>query len=150
MSESATAQTTVIGAGTVIKGEMTFEGAARLLGTFEGKITAKGDLQIADGASCKASVDANTISIDGVVEGNISARERVELSARARMKGDLIAAKLSVADGASFVGHVTVGPDAAKAAGGPGHSASHIGQNSSYAEPKTGLHVQRVEHAMRR
>ena len=109
-------QTTVIGPDTHIKGDMTFESTAKILGNFEGRIVAKGELQIADSALCKAAVEAGKVTIDGQVEGNVTARDRVELSAKARMKGDLIAAKLVVVDGASFVGHVTVGPDAAKAA----------------------------------
>ncbi len=109
--------TTVIGPDTKIKGEMTFESTARLLGQFEGKIQAKGELQVADSAQCRASVDAGKVVVDGLVEGNINARERVELTARAKMKGDLVAAKLVVADGATFVGHVTVGPEAGKMGG---------------------------------
>ena len=107
---------TIIGPDTHIKGDMTFDSTARILGSFEGRIAAKGELQIADSAVCKASVEAGKVSIDGQVEGNVTARDRVELSAKARMKGDLIATKLVVVDGASFVGHVTVGPEAAKAA----------------------------------
>ncbi|QQS08239.1 MAG: polymer-forming cytoskeletal protein [Phycisphaerales bacterium] len=120
--------TTVIGPDTKIKGEMTFESTARLLGTFEGKIQAKGELQVADSAQCRASVDAGKVLVDGLVEGNINARERVELTARAKMKGDLVSTKLVVADGATFVGHVTVGPEAAKMAGssGGGSAASSI------------------------
>lgn len=108
--------TTIIGPDTHIKGDMTFDSTAKLLGSFEGRIVAKGDLQIADSAVCKAAVEAGKVTIDGQVEGNVQARDRVELNAKARMKGDLVATKLVVADGASFVGHVTVGPDAAKAA----------------------------------
>ena len=107
---------TIIGPDTHIKGDMTFDSTARILGSFEGRIAAKGELQIADSAVCKAAVEAGKVTIDGQVEGNVTARDRVELSAKARMKGDLIATKLVVVDGASFVGHVTVGPDAAKAA----------------------------------
>lgn len=107
---------TIIGPDTHIKGDMTFDSTARILGSFEGRISAKGELQIADSAVCKAAVEAGKVTIDGQVEGNVTARDRVELSAKARMKGDLIATKLVVVDGASFVGHVTVGPEAAKAA----------------------------------
>jgi cytoskeletal protein CcmA (bactofilin family) len=111
-------QTTIIGADTHIKGDMTFDGAAKLLGTFEGKITAKGDLHIADGATCRAVVEAGKVTVDGTVDGNVTARERVELTGKAKMKGDLVAARLLVAEGASFTGHCTVGPDAAKGGGG--------------------------------
>jgi cytoskeletal protein CcmA (bactofilin family) len=114
------AQTTIIGADTHIKGEMTFEGAARILGKFEGNIHAKGELHVADGASCHAVVEAGKVTVDGTVEGNVSARERVELTSKARMKGDLVAARLLVAEGASFVGHVTVGADALKGASAAG------------------------------
>ena len=109
-----TNQTTIIGADTHIKGEMSFDNTAKLLGTFEGQITAKGELQVAEGAKCKASVEASRVTVDGSVEGNMIARERVSLNANAAMKGDLTAAKLVVAEGAVFVGHVKVGPEAAK------------------------------------
>jgi cytoskeletal protein CcmA (bactofilin family) len=107
--------TTVIGADTHIKGDMTFDSTARLLGTFEGKITSKGELQVANGATCRASVEASKVLVDGEVDGNLAARERVELTAKAKMKGDLVSARLVVAEGAAFTGHVTVGPDATKA-----------------------------------
>ena len=141
MSEHANQpQTTVIGPDTHIKGEMTFEGSAKLLGNFEGKISAKGELLVADGASCKASVDAARVSIDGLVEGNVTARERVELSARAQMKGDLVTPKLLVAEGATFVGHVTVGPESANKFGKMGEMLPEI---------KQPINVHRPEYAKR-
>lgn len=108
-------QTTVIGKDAKIKGEMTFEQSARILGTFEGKIIAKGDVQVGEGAICRASVDATTVMVDGLIEGDVIARERVELTSKARVKGDLCATALVVADGASFVGHCRVGPEATAA-----------------------------------
>jgi cytoskeletal protein CcmA (bactofilin family) len=123
-----TTQTTIIGPDTHIKGDMTFDGTARLLGSFEGTITAKGELQIANGATCKAAVDAAKVTVDGDVDGNVTARDRVELTAKAKMKGDVIASRLVVAEGASFVGHCTVGPDAAK--------SFKQSDSGSMAEPK--------------
>ncbi len=119
-------QTTIIGADTKIKGEMSFDHTARLLGQFEGKISAKGELQVADSASCRAAVDAGKVVVEGLVEGNVTARERIELNAKARMKGDISAARLVVADGASLVGHVTVGPEAGKLGGTPSHGAPTV------------------------
>lgn len=116
MADPTSPQSTVIGPDTKITGEMSFDGTARILGTFEGKIAAKGELQVASGATCRAAVDAQKVIVDGVVDGNVNARERVELTSKAKMTGDLVATKLVVAEGASFVGHCTVGPDAAKGA----------------------------------
>ena len=109
---------TIIGADTTIKGDMTVESRARILGVFEGTIRAKGQIQIADKGRCKASVDAGLIHVDGLVEGNLTAKEKVELNATSRVKGDLVAPKLVVIEGAAFTGHVDVGPDANKGSAG--------------------------------
>lgn len=111
-------QGTVIGADTFIKGEMEVENKARILGRFEGTIRAKGQLEVADKAHCKATLNAGTLHIDGSVEGNITVTEKVHLNATAKVKGDLVASRLVVAEGAAFTGHVTVGPDAARGVGG--------------------------------
>ena len=103
---------TVLGPDTHIKGEMSFAGSARLLGSFEGSISSKGELHVGDSATCKASLEAARIVVDGSIEGDITAHERVDLNASARVKGDILAHSLVVADGASFVGHCKVGPDA--------------------------------------
>src|SRR5207253_11397639 len=114
------------------KGDMSFDGSARILGTFEGKIAAKGDLHIADGATCKAIVETGRITVYGMIEGNVTARDRVELASKAKMRGDLVASRLLVADGASFIGHVTVGSEA-KGGGGGGGKAP---EQSRMTEPK--------------
>ncbi len=113
--QPAVAQTiTVIGADTHIKGEMVFEGNARILGTFEGQITTKGELQVAESATCRATVDAQKVLLEGTIEGNVNVREKMEMSPKARMRGDIVATRLVVMEGAVFTGHVTVG-DGAKA-----------------------------------
>lgn len=106
---------TVIGPDTHIKGEMVFDSAC-ILGTFEGRITAKGEVEIGEGASCKASIEATTVVVDGTVEGDITTRERCQLNVKARVMGDIVATTLVVAEGASFVGNCRVGADALQAA----------------------------------
>jgi cytoskeletal protein CcmA (bactofilin family) len=118
----AAANETVIGSDTTIKGDMTVESRARILGKFEGTIRAKGHLEIADAARCRADVETGTIQIDGTMEGNITASDKAQLNATARVSGDLVAAKLIVAEGAAFTGHVSVGPDAIKGSGQRGPS----------------------------
>ena len=46
-------QITVIGPDTRIKGEMSFERTARILGRFEGKVTTSGELQVGASAHCQ-------------------------------------------------------------------------------------------------
>ncbi len=105
---------TVIGADAVIKGDMSVESRARILGRFEGTIKSKGQIEVADKATCKAAIDASVVQIDGTVEGNVTASEKVQLNATARVTGDLTAAKLIVTEGAAYSGKITVGPNALK------------------------------------
>ena len=84
----------------------------RYLDGFEGKLTAKGELHVGQGANCKAAVDAGTIVVDGVIEGNVTARERAKLNASAKVIGDITAKTLIVAEGATFTGRCQVGADA--------------------------------------
>lgn len=114
MADPTNDRLTVIGPDAHIKGDMSFETNARLLGSFDGKIKGKGQLHIAEGAKCKAQVEAAQIVVDGSVEGNLQAKERIQLNAKSQINGDIVAAKLIVAEGAAFSGHVTVGADAAK------------------------------------
>ncbi|MBX3385641.1 MAG: polymer-forming cytoskeletal protein [Phycisphaeraceae bacterium] len=118
MAEHRSATTTVIGPDTHIKGEMVFDSSARILGTFEGRITAKGEVEIGEGAACKASIEATTVIVDGLVEGDVMATERAQLNVKARVVGDIVATTLVVAEGASFIGHCRVGADALKNAPG--------------------------------
>ncbi len=115
MSEASN-QSTVIGADTTIKGEISFDKTAQILGTIEGKITSKGEVLLGSGATCNASVDGTKVTIEGNVDGDVTGKEQVKLAKTAVMSGDLIAQKLVVEEGAVFVGHCQVGGDAGKIA----------------------------------
>jgi cytoskeletal protein CcmA (bactofilin family) len=110
---------TIIGHDTVIKGEMTAESRARILGRFEGTITAKGQVEVADKATCQANVEAKVVQIDGGMHGNVIASEKVQLNASADMRGDVQSAKLVVENGARVDGHFKIGPDVVKTGGAP-------------------------------
>ena len=107
-------ETTVIGSDTHITGEMTFKRNARIVGSFEGKVKGEGDLRVAESATCKAEVESNSITVDGRVEGNLVAREKVQLNAKGVIKGDIVAGKMIMTEGASFFGQCAVGADAVK------------------------------------
>ena len=117
MAEAA--QNTIIAADTRIKGEMSFKNTARIDGKFEGNIEAQGELQVGSSATCAADINADSLVCDGVVTGNVNAVQRVQLNGKAKMKGDIVSERLICAEGASLVGHVTVGPDARKGAPAP-------------------------------
>ena len=102
---------TVLGPDANFKGELSFEKGMRLMGRFEGKVNTPGRIHIAREAKMAADVDAGAIIVEGEVQGNLSANDRIELKQTARYEGDLRATKLVVDEGAVFNGHVSVGPD---------------------------------------
>jgi cytoskeletal protein CcmA (bactofilin family) len=108
---------TVIGADANFKGDLTFDSAAKVLGKFEGSITSKGKVQVADGADCKATVKAKEISVEGHIEGNVEATDRVELRPKGVITGDITAARMTMADGASIDGHCRIGVNGAASKG---------------------------------
>ena len=104
--------TTIIAADAKLIGDLTFKNAATLLGQVEGTIAGDGELKIADSAIANAKINASTITVDGQVKGDIAATQRLQLNQNASVLGDINARSLSVAEGASFVGHCRVGDDA--------------------------------------
>ena len=109
MADSTQEFGTIIGADAIFKGELSFDAAAKLMGRFEGSINAKGKVHVADGAQCKATVKAKEISVEGNVEGNVEALDRVEIKTKGAILGDVTAARMVMADGASIDGHCRIG-----------------------------------------
>jgi cytoskeletal protein CcmA (bactofilin family) len=129
---------TIIGSDAKFKGELTFERGVRIDGSFDGQIKSKGTLHVAEGAKVAANVEAGNIKIEGECKGNLSASEKLHLMATAKMEGDLRATRLEIADGAIFVGNVTVGQGAAdSAARRPGGNdvSSHSPSQSDSMRP---------------
>ena len=115
MAESG--ETTVIGSDSTFKGELSFEKTAKIVGRFKGTITGKGELNVVESAQCKADVSAAVANVDGTIEGNVDAEDTVRLNANGTVRGDITAAKMVMAEGASFYGVCAVGPDAKKGGG---------------------------------
>ncbi len=116
MAQSSEEFATILGADATFKGDLSFDSAAKLLGRFEGSIKAKGRVYVADGSCCKATLSAKEISVEGQVEGNIEAGDRVELKPTGKILGDVVASRMSMADGATLDGHVRIGLDGDAAA----------------------------------
>lgn len=100
-------QTAIIGQSIFIKGELTGNEDITIEGRIEGKISLKDHhLTIGPGGKIKADLNAKTITILGDVLGNVTAKEKVELKETGKLRGNIQAPRISVADGAFFKGSV--------------------------------------------
>ena len=92
-----------IGRGTKISGKLNFRAPAKIDGEAEGEITGE-DIFIAQGAVVTARIAATRIVVAGTVNGEITARERVELLPTARLHCTISTPKLVLNEGAQFDG----------------------------------------------
>jgi cytoskeletal protein CcmA (bactofilin family) len=100
-------QTAMIGQSITFKGELTGNEDLMIDGVVEGKIDLKEHhLTIGKNGRIKADLRAKSITIQGEVIGQVIAEEKVEIQATGRLQGDILAPRLSIADGAHFKGSV--------------------------------------------
>ena len=81
--------------GSRISGQLSFQGPARIDGIVDGEIQCQGTLTIGEGAEVRAKISGQVVVIRGKVEGNVAAKEKVELAAPARLIGNIDTPRLS-------------------------------------------------------
>ena len=94
-----------LGKETVIEGKMTFEGEFHLDGKFEGEIFGAGILTVGETGVVKGKIRVNMIVINGFVEGEVSAKGRVEIHSTGKLYGTLVTPTLTVIGGGILEGH---------------------------------------------
>lgn len=107
-----------IGKSVVIKGEVSGSEDLYVDGQVEGSIALKGNsLTVGPNGQIKASVESRVIVVQGKVEGNVQASDRVELRKSAVVTGDISTQRISIEEGAYLKGKVDIQGKAEKAAG---------------------------------
>jgi len=98
-----------------IKGTIKFGEAMRMDGNFEGElISDNGELVVGKTGNVKANVNVKSAVIEGRVDGNIKASDKIELKQNAHLTGDLQAKTLVVEKGVVLVGQCNVNPEGTK------------------------------------
>lgn len=111
-----------------IKGTIKSAGSVRIDGKLEGDLVCTGDAIIGNGASIKGTISANSVVIEGLINGTITARDKIEMKATAQVNGDIKSKRLSVEDGVTFIGRSEVNPTGNPVAGAPGKADSAFGE----------------------
>ena len=106
-----------IGKSVVIKGELNGSEDLTIEGHVEGKIELRDHvLTIGPNGKIRASIFAKSAIIVGEVVGNITCTEKVDLRDNGSVDGDIIAPRVSIAEGAHFRGSVDMKRGAAAGA----------------------------------
>jgi cytoskeletal protein CcmA (bactofilin family) len=96
-----------IGSGTRVRGRIHGEGDLVIDGHVEGDVTLRGDLTVSEGAELASeTVEAQSVTIAGTLQGDVHASGPVRLGASARVRGDLHGSSVSIDEGARFSGRL--------------------------------------------
>lgn len=118
MSAPLSADLAQIGKSLVIKGELSGSEDLYIDGHVEGTIALKNhSLTVGPNGQVKASVESKSIVVQGKLDGNLLASDRVELRKSAVVNGDITTQRIAIEEGAYLRGKVDIQGKAEKAAG---------------------------------
>jgi cytoskeletal protein CcmA (bactofilin family) len=102
--------TTFVGKLLVVKGELSGNEALVVDGEVEGSITLHGQrLTVRPNGRIRGNIEAGHVILQGRVEGDIQASDRVELFRSASFTGGISTARISIEEGAFFKGKLDIG-----------------------------------------
>ena len=101
-------ETSYFGKNLMVKGRISGNGNVIILGGLDGEFDLRGRVKVAQSAKIKGEVKADIISVNGSVNGSLAAKERIHLDQTARIEGQIITPRLSISEGASFDGEITM------------------------------------------
>jgi len=106
-----TRTTAMIGSTVKILGEIISDENLFIEGEVEGTITLKdNELTIGPSGRIHANINAKNIKIDGLVDGDIVAKEKVVISKSGNVRGNIVAPRVILEDGGRFKGNIDMGP----------------------------------------
>jgi cytoskeletal protein CcmA (bactofilin family) len=99
----------IIGAGTVITGDMSCKGDIRIDGVITGNVISKSKVVIGPTGEVTGDIICTHGDISGALKGDMTVSETLFLKSTARLKGDIVTNKLIVEAGALFTGNCNMG-----------------------------------------
>jgi len=94
----------VIGADTIITGDIKSDGSLRIDGKLTGNIEVQGDLFIGSSAVINGNITADNIELSGTVVGNIHSENLLRMLSTAKLYGDMHVNAFVADEGAFFQG----------------------------------------------
>lgn len=97
---------TSVGPDNIFKGSITGTGHSIILGKVEGDSDVEGTLVVGEGGAWTGNIFAENVVIAGIVEGNIVAKEKIDVVSTANIKGSLTSPFIAIAEGAVHEGEI--------------------------------------------
>ena len=104
-----TAAVNMIGAGTIITGDVISKGDIRVDGTLKGSVSTEGKVVLGREGVIEGDIVCKDADISGTIKARITVSQLLSLKTTAKLNGDIITNKLSIEPGASFTGSCSMG-----------------------------------------
>ncbi len=106
---AGTGEQATIGKSLIVKGELSGSESLYIDGKVEGAINLPGNrVTVGRNGQVAANIMAREIVVLGKVRGNCQASDRVDIRSEGSLTGDVIAARISIEDGAFFKGGIDI------------------------------------------
>jgi cytoskeletal protein CcmA (bactofilin family) len=104
----------VVGPSILVQGDMTGDEDLVIQGRVEGSISLKKNLvTVGKDGRVNATVNAQTIRVEGTVEGELRGKEQVIVTRTGAVSGNIVAPRVTLEDGCRFKGAIDMeSPDA--------------------------------------
>ena len=100
----------VVASDVQIIGSLTFKGELAFDGKLSGGNIKGHGLAVGPSSRIDGSIEADALSIAGIVNGNVTVAGKTEIHASAQLVGNLTTSRLVMADGATLIGQVQIRP----------------------------------------
>ncbi len=101
----------MIGPSIVIKGTVSGDEDLVIQGSVEGSVElGSHEVSVGQSGRVKADVTAKIVRIDGEVAGDITGHEKVVISKSGNVRGNIVAPRVTLEDGAIFKGSIDMDP----------------------------------------
>ena len=123
-----TGEQATIGKSLVVKGELSGSESLYIDGKVEGAINLPGNrVTVGRNGQVAANIVAREIVVLGKVRGNCQASDRVDIRSEGSLTGDVIAARISIEDGAFFKGGIDIRKPGSEAKATPAAEPATVG-----------------------
>jgi cytoskeletal protein CcmA (bactofilin family) len=91
-------------AGSKIRGELSFDESFRVDGAIDGKVVSPGELIVGEQGVVEGEIEVGTLYVSGTVRAKVRATQRLEITAKGRVYGEISAVALVIEEGALLQG----------------------------------------------
>jgi cytoskeletal protein CcmA (bactofilin family) len=126
-ADSVERSLTIVGPGTVFRGDLVSSDPVEIRGTLEGDLRVAALCTVSEGGRVLGNIDAIALVVAGQVTAGMLTADRIEIRASGQVVGLLRARRVIIADGAHYEGDIETAAAAPTRTKGSGLELTHPG-----------------------